>query len=343
MIRRKIGAFVAGVSLLTPALVGIATPAQAAPSPAIAADKDASDPSAGGTTATPRPPKPTKKDVRLTRPYTTGVKYRPPARPGTPTILVGTSRDYAVASLALSNQGADANVQNVNPFVTNTDLTGTHSLAEVSVSSTTQLEIAEVGWRKTAADAAPKIFVYSWVNGVGQGYGTNFTLWAGRTYSPGDTITTGSAAKYGLFYDSTTPCGTGGNTGAWWANYANTWMGYYCDQNFTAATGMNTGTADFDQWFFEYAYDTTRGFFCGDMGSGSQGSLGAAGLPDIGFFGSMRMFGQPTTNPPFTPYIRTIPTAATHITVYAASARTYYGGGPGKNSTGTAVGTKGSC
>lgn len=331
MIKRILTA--SAVSLL--AILGpSATPAHAtgANRPTVTAEKP-----------TFKAPKATARDVRITKPTWPAGNHRVPPRPGQPTILTGTSRDYAVASLALTNTGSDLNINQVNPFVTNTDLTGSHSLAEVSVSSNSQAQIIEAGWRKTAADTVPKFFVASWVNGVFQGYGTNFTLHAGRVISPGDNLTTGVAKKYSIQYDSGTVCGA--TTGAWWILHDVTFVGYYCANLFTAASGIRTGTADFDQWFFEIAYDTTRGYWCGDMGSGSQGSLGSGGLPDVGYLASMRMFGQVTTLPTFNPFMRTVPASPTFGThsINAASNRTMYGGGPGRNSAGTALGSKGSC
>ncbi len=315
-------------------LFGVPTPASATP-------RDAADPSGLPAASTQRPPA-NATGKTMHKPYTAnGVKYKPPADPNQPHVLTGESRDYSIASLALSNTGAYANINQVNPFVTNADLTGTHSLAEIALEDTAQSNIIEIGWRKTAADTAPKLFVYSWVNGVGQGYGTNFTLYGARTWSPGDTVTTGSAKQYRWQYESTTTCGS--DHGAWWFQYDATWVGWYCANLFPVGTSLRNGTSDFGQWFFENVYDTTRGFFCSDQGSGTQGSSGSAGLPDIGYISSMAMLGQPTTNPPFNPYIRTSPTTATHITVNIASNRTFYGGGPGKNSTGTGVGSKGSC
>lgn len=299
----------------------------------------------------PKPPKSTKNDVTLTKPTfpkdNHGIPPKPP-KPGSPQILTGSSRDYGVGSLGLSNTGMDGTVYMGNPWMTVADANGTglapHSLAELSVSSDSNANTIEVGWIKTTGQSYSKFFVSAWTAAAGWlGYGTSFTLYAGRTYSPGDDVPLaeqGTGKDFTIQYDGTTLCG-GSGTGAWWLGYNSTWIGYYCENVWAAGTGLRQGTSDFAQAFHEQAYDTTRGFFCSDMGNGKQGS-GGSGV-GAAYFASLRLFGQATTNPPTDFYVRTVPSTATHFTVSKTSNRTFYSGGPGKDSTGTGVGTTGSC
>lgn len=351
-ISRRLDAWAhAGVSLLaTGALaagaLSVATPAQAAPpAPAAPVAAPGTGPAAAPVeTNRPKlkPPKPTKHDRTIRKPDWGDNNHQPPPAPDAITPRTGTSREYGAGSQALTNTGVDGNVYNANPWVTFSDAVG-HSLASINVSSDSQAQNIEVGWRKDLSGGNPKFFVSSHVNGIWQGYNTGFTLYGSRTYSPGDDVPAGdlgTGQNYVIQFDGSTTCGVSG-TGAWWLGYKGTWFGYYCEQVWGIGTGLRQGTSDFAQVFHEIAYDTTRGFYCSDVGNGHDGSGGVGAA----YFASVRFFGNATTNPPLDLFVRTSPTSPLYgrISVFKASNRTFYSGGPGSNSTNTAKGTNGAC
>lgn len=149
--------------------------------------------------------------------------------------------------------------------------TGTeyHTLMEISAEKTVggQRQIVEVGARDDGSGM--KIFMYHWINGVGQGYNTNFTVSGTPTYAPGTAVGPGTAltasVKLWIEYIS----------GNWWIGSHPTggpfqWIGYYSGSLWTGATpSVTTFTdVDFPQAFGEIAStQATYTDVCSSMGS----------------------------------------------------------------------------
>lgn len=300
----------------------------------------------------------------LTPPHTTGTKGLPksarwakdnhgiapkPSKPGDVTTFGTVTREYGVGSLGLNNTGMDGNVYMGNPWVTFSDGDGGgggHSIAQFAISSNSQQQILEWGWRKSYTGGNVKLFFSSWVNGVWQGYNNSAFVVTGTTPLPGDDVPAadlGTAKAMAIQWDGTQSCG--GVTGRWYFAYAGSFKGYVCASNFPVGSGLRTGTSDFGQAFGEITMEsnsTHAGFYCSDMGNGKQGSLGTG---TAAYFGSLRLFGNATTNPPTDFFVYTSPASPLYgrISVFKASNRTFSYGGPGSNSTNTAVGTNGAC
>ncbi len=339
MIKRRILAALAGVSLLASALVGT-TPAQAATTTPTAAaapvDRDL---------VWPAKPKAVGKKLTGKALWGKDANHGLPPRPGEVTTLGVINRDYGIGSLGLNNTGMDGNVYMGNPWVTFSDGSGGHSLAEFAISSDSQQQVLEWGWRKGYNGGAPKFFVGTWINGAFAGYNANFNA-TGSAPLPGDDVPStdfGVGKAFVIQWDGTQSCG--GITGQWWYGYAGAWKGYVCASVFPAGSGLRTGTSDFGQAFGEITMDSASShpnYYCSDMGNGKQGSLGNT---MAAYFGSLRLFGNATTNPPTLFFVHTSPASPLYgrISVAAQSNRTFSYGGPGSNSTNTAVGTTGAC
>jgi len=349
MLKRLVGSIALSISLLAGA-VGVGS------SPALATE----DSKGIVSDAQPRDSHseliwPAKRPSAADRPGTQGRwandNHALPRNPKLPSTLGTITREYGVGSQALSNTGIDGNMTGINPFVSFSDkdpLLDGHSIAEWTISSDSQAQQMEWGLRKSYGGGNSKFFVGTWVNGVFAGYNANVTLYAGRNTAnePGDDIPAADIntnKSWAIQWDGTTSCS--GSTGAWWFAYNGGWVGYVCKMVFPVGSGLRNGTADFNQVFGEITYDSASphaGYYCSDMGRGNQGSLGA--IP-AAFFGSVRFFGNATTNPPLDLSVRTIPASPVfgRITVSKASNRTFYYGGPGSNSTNTAVGTVNAC
>jgi hypothetical protein len=120
----------------------------------------------------------------------------------------------------------------------------------------------EVGARDDGSGL--EIFTYHWVNGVPQGYNTNFTVVGTPTYAPGTAVSPASGAlRFWVQYTA----------GDWWiAVYPNAgafqWIGYFDDANWTG-NGVNGFTdTTFPQAFTEIASnEATYSDVCSSMGS----------------------------------------------------------------------------
>jgi hypothetical protein len=192
-----------------------------------------------------------------------------------------------------SNQQAAiyANVSEHQPSVSQYSGSYDHSLAELAVIRGTGSgrQIVEVGWAVEPGVFTGSnwykthFFVYHWINGVGQGYGTNFVRYTGTNASPigpGDLITITSPAtahSYGLQYNSASPTG-----GAWWVSYDGKWVGYFPSTLWTSASP----TATFVQGQYMQAFGEVASLdnaTCSNMGNTVAGSGGSgAGAAYIG-------------------------------------------------------------
>jgi hypothetical protein len=144
-----------------------------------------------------------------------------------------------------------------NPWVSAYDW---HTLTEMAWQNTSGTNNVELGVTRdltTFGDTKPRIFAYSWINGVGQGYNTNFVNYSGRTYTVGDDLTAdvGTEQLFGISQTAT----------AYWLSYKNTWLGYYLKTNWSgyspSQTPPNGGKL---QFFGEVAAGSTTP--CTDMG-----------------------------------------------------------------------------
>lgn len=166
------------------------------------------------------------------------------------------------------SDGASAKVQVVNPFV-NSAYAG-HSLTEVAVQSGDGTDTVEVGFRKEAgsSDTGQRFFVYSWVDGVPQGYNVNFTPVSGVAHTPGDLIAPSAS------YPSTPVLwriGIQQFGGVWWIGMDSTpgtfeWIGYF-DNALWGGTFTKMGLG---QVFGEVA-SASGAASSTDMGTGQYG------------------------------------------------------------------------
>jgi hypothetical protein len=353
-----IAAIVSGISMGGPSAV------QAAPVAGTAVAQDSADPTVGGAIKVSKPPKitaantlrsykvPTAAQAKATRlkkaPGKNGVVL-PPA-PGDPVYKYADGNQGFTTNLPYALY---ANLFQANPFLDSTEATaGAHSLMELAFIKTTPTgpggsnvrQIIEIGWtvdRNLNGDYNTHMFSGAWVNDVFLGYNLDpnagFVKYTGVDHSalyPGDTITgTGVAKSYYIQYDA----------GNYWLRYDNKWVGYYPGSKWTSA-GVSTFTnADNTQAFTEIATIDPRLFSCSDMGTGDQGSTGT--LPNA-YIGSVGYLPTTTATPPGpTPnmFWHMAPSTLTEYSIYGPSGRTAYTGGPGRNLTDTATGTKGSC
>lgn len=282
-------------------------------------------------------------------------KGAPPIKPGTGvstrslTTCPGSPAkcySYVAGSQAVTNTGAAGTFEVGAPYLKSTDY---HSLAENAVirdDGSGIRQIVELGWTVDPVvngNSTPALFVYSWKNGAtscynGCGYvdyAANTTVYAGMP------LTAGQQMAYRILYDSTTPAG-----GAWWiwvdpdagGATAGNWIGYF-PQSVWSGLAVPFTSANGYQLFFELAHTTVES--CSDMGNGQQGSGGAGASPRPSFIASAAYFsGGSWVNGSLINFLSPVTTKWTYN---APSVRTFYGGGPGWNSAGTATGTPGSC
>lgn len=227
-----------------------------------------------------------------------------------------------------------------SPYVQPTS--GNHSLMELAVThheTSGKRNIVEVGWTKdpsvcTASTTNPCMFVFSWVNDVPQGYGTGFVRYTGSgasAYGPGDSLSAlvGTAHVFGIQLDVPT-----GNVWVYFASATtNEWVGYYPASVWTAG-GFTMTSWDTIQPFAEVA-DVNTDKPCTDMGTGDLATATVGGY-------WTQMNHNATAAPSFTWSVAPsgIGSEYNAATVSGTTARL---GGPGWNSAGTGVGTKGSC
>lgn len=250
---------------------------------------------------------------------------------------------YVGGMQTVSNVGVAGTIDIGCPFVYSADY---HSLGEVTSirdDGSGVRQIVELGWRKTSAGTC-QLFVYAWKNGVGLGYnGGGYVDYApNTTVYAGMTVTAGQRMSLRITYDAATPSG-----GAWWmwvdpdgsGPTAGDWIGYYPQ---SVWSGLSTAftTANQIQGFFELASSVVESR--SDMGDGYQGSGGSGASPAPAVLGSVS-YGTATgvyANATLGYYV--IPTGSTKWTQNTPSVRTFYGGGPGWDSTGTTIGVTGS-
>jgi hypothetical protein len=256
--------------------------------------------------------------------------------PGTP----AKCYSYVGGIQNVTNDGAGGNHEATCPFVKNTDY---HSLSEVAVirdDGAGVRQIVELGTRKTNSGSC-QLFVFSWKNNIPNCYdGCGWVDYApNTTWNAGSAVTAGQQMSLRWVYDSL--------SSAWWAwvdpdasgPTAGDWIGSF---PLSVWSGLSTPftTANQVQWYFEVASTVVES--CTDMGNGNQGSGGAAASPRPAFIASASYHTAGAfANASLGYYV--IPSGSAQWTQNTPSVRTFYGGGPGWNSAGTAVGSVGSC
>jgi hypothetical protein len=321
------------IPLATLSLVAGAT------SPIVSAAKA---PTAASASATP--PQSTAKDKVVK-----GGKVAPKGMPGlestaqtgaSPLSLTSCSPTcyfYNVGNQTVVADGAIANLSVSQPYVNSADA---HSLEEVAVQSADGKQVVEVGWNVDPGvngDSAPHLFVYHWVNGSPTCY--NGCGWV--DYAP---TATNAGASLSAVVNTAKPFGIQYFSGNWWVSYDSTWIGYFPDTLWSGATPSVTfHQSGFIQAFFELAAGVTTP--CSDMGNGILGLNANTGAARVGSFTLVNPV--PSTTAASLTGPSTIPSTAspTYYTAQQASGsvRTFRGGGPGWNSTGTGAGTIGGC
>jgi Neprosin len=206
---------------------------------------------------------------------------------------------------------------------------GSHSIAEISVESGTALRnIVEVGWSVSPSqfgDSNPHLFVFWWKNGIGQCYnGCGFVSAAG-TYVVGQSLASlvGTSVTFGIEHIGT----------AWWVGFNGVWVGNFPDSLWTNSTpsgpSVTFNTVGYYQVFGEIARAGTPApsTICTDMGNGILGTVTTSPLPDKWSNTMLR-----TSTGTLVDASLTAPSSYPNPTYWAGSlitAKTYRFGGPG--------------
>jgi hypothetical protein len=303
--KNRLGMALVALFLMVAGMVSVAQPSVAVADPILSASQTSSNLVLASTHTTVAPVK--------GKPPVGGISSR--------AACTTTCYTYAGRYQVATTGGATANLRIENPYCSSTCY---HSLAEVAVqnigSGGGTGNTVEIGWTHDALicgqSTSPCLFVFAWINGVGQTY--NGGTWVTNTtycstvgaICAGAALPTGVAKEFTMVYDATTPAG-----GAWWGKYNGNYIGYFPSS--TWGSGVFT-TSTKVQFFGELAHSTTVP--CSDMGQGTFGSTAA--LPAT-YFGSVSYFSGPTVA------LTDVVTNSAWYNVGVASARTFYFGGPG--------------
>lgn len=223
-----------------------------------------------------------------------------------------------------------------------------HDLREIALSKPgtggdNTLEVGVTIDRAVNGDSDPHIFNFSWVDGVGKGYNggngwLNSANCAADGVCPGANVSAhiGTSKDMGWsYFDGITPPGV---TPGWWAHYNLKWIGVYVDggANCSGCSGGAQWTVPFKnmneiQLFGEIAGGAVE--TCSDMGNGD--------------------FATATTGATISGYTQNSPGIAPSLAVGTVtnsarwsvngSGTSFRYGGPGYNSIGEAVGVKDHC
>lgn len=149
-----------------------------------------------------------------------------------------------------------------------------HTLMEVSAEKTVGglRQVVEVGVtvdQGVNGDIQPRVFVFTWLNGVAQCYnGCGYVALSGVTPNAGSIVTT--SKSFGAIHFTAAQA----NPAGWWfctgaPNACTTWMGYVPDTKFTGASpSVSFPNLDYGQAFAEIAAgDSDPAEVCTDMGS----------------------------------------------------------------------------
>lgn len=158
-----------------------------------------------------------------------------------------------------------------------------HSLAEVLAKDSSGNTV-EIGWIVNDAmfgDLNAHLFMFHWINGVPQGYGTNFVPVASPVKSYGSILTNGSTITLDVRHFTNAQCGC---TAGWWLAYNSSFIGVYPDTLWTGA-GQTFVTSPIVDAYGEATirYDPSQT----DIGSGQLAtSAVGAQMATYGLFGA---------------------------------------------------------
>jgi hypothetical protein len=243
-----------------------------------------------------------RNDKPLTQQQTTVVQSpvppAPPAQRGDP--VIGAPKNvyysYAIARQQddkdapyhnVTSDGIYANLYVGKPYLDKQDW---HTLAEIAVSSADGQQTIEAGWnidRALYGNDDPHLFVFNWVDGVGQGYNSfsNYVPATTASIKPAATLAYGTTHKFNIQhkYDA--------DGGKWWIALDDEWIGEFpdsiWDNEFT-----QTGRV---QFFGEVAGSTP--YPCSQMGSNSGMVLTSTRqLQPLAKFGTMTLI-NPSSQP----------------------------------------------
>lgn len=211
-----------------------------------------------------------------------------------------------------------------------------HTLMEASAEKTVGglRQVVEIGVtvdQNLNGDIQPRIFVYHWVNGVGQCYnGCGYVALTGVTPNAGSIVTT--SKSFGVMHFTSAQASPAG----WWfcmgaPNACTTWLGYIPDTKYTGASpSVTTFTnLDYGQLFGEIAAgDSDPAEVCTDMGSYTLATPTAGA-----YFGSATFTGIAAADTNL--YVREAPTGiASYWNAEAlgtvGNQRSFRFGGPGQ-------------
>jgi hypothetical protein len=202
-----------------------------------------------------------------------------PAATDSPLCEFGACYDYVFGRQIVStSNGATVSTLVADPQL-NHNFNLEHSLQELSVQNTAGTDTVEVGWtvdHTLNGDYLPHLFVYYWVNGVGEGYnqlGPGFGyVQVSAKLKPGDPLTVGSTPKLGLVQ-------VGGN---WQVQVNGAEIGYFPGSLWGGAFNQGQQITAFG----EVAMDSTDVPSCTQMGNGQFGTS-----PTSSWMGNFQLVG----------------------------------------------------
>jgi hypothetical protein len=221
-----------------------------------------------------------------------------------------------------------------------------HSLGEMALTGHNAggNQVVEIGITTDPTvngDLNPHLFVFAWINGVGQCYnGCGFVRTAGSTVTAGMSMTPylGTVVTLGFQHF---PAGANGQLAGWYAWFQPTggtgqWFSLIPDSAWTAKGATATPQVDEVQLYGEVAaWKTTP---CTDMGNGIMPVAGQSTAAKISSYTLINANKAAAFDHTF------VSDSAHYGLVYLQSTLpSFRYGGPGWNATGTAVGTTGSC
>ena len=202
------------------------------------------------------------------------------------TIPINTSKNgakyyYAGGQQMASASGASVDLTQEQPSVSQTMGGGNHSLMELSVESSDDNQIVEVGWivdQQQIGDSQPHLFVYHWVNGQGSCYNYCGFVRSSTTNYPGESVPVGQTGQYKINFEN----------GNWDMYYNGDLLGYFPESLWSGSFTQ----AGLIQAFAEVE---TTGTTCIQMGNGTLGT--SAGSAQISNFSLLGSTAAPTLNP----------------------------------------------
>lgn len=175
----------------------------------------------------------------------------------------GSCYDYVFGRQIVStSNGATVSTLVADPQL-NHNFNLEHSLQELSVQNTAGTNTVEVGWivdHNLNGDYLPHLFVFYWVNGVGECYNERCSgfVQTSATLKPGDALAVGSTANIGLVQVN----------GNWQVQVNGTQIGFFPGSLWNGAFNQGQQITAFG----EVAMDSTDIPSCTQMGNGQFGT-----------------------------------------------------------------------